>query len=83
MSASKPNLESFMAKKGEAQPLAVTAVPQRAPDTDAEPRPRALTLKLSERNYQRLRRYAFDHDLSHQAVLERALLDYLDRMGAK
>ena len=47
------------------------------PKADA-PKTKAMTLKLSEADYDRLRSYAFTHKLSHQAVMEAALLDYLD-----
>ena len=43
-----------------------------------EPRTKAMTLKLTESDYDRLRVYAFTHKLSHQAVMEAALLEYLD-----
>lgn len=49
--------------------------------TDAEPRTKSLTLRLSEPRYQRLRRFAFDRDASHQEVIEAALIAYLDREG--
>lgn len=50
--------------------------------TDAEPRTKSLTLRLSEPRYQRLRRFAFDRDASHQEVIEAALIAYLDREGS-
>lgn len=51
------------------------------PGSDAEPRTKALTLRLSEARYQRLRRFAFDRDASHQEVIEAALIAYLEREG--
>jgi len=51
------------------------------PGSDAEPRTKSLTLRLSEPRYQRLRRFAFDRDASHQEVIEAALMAYLDREG--
>jgi hypothetical protein len=89
MPAPKPSLDGIIQKKGTAQPSA--AVPQRgsknpAPPPaaeDVEPKTRSLTLKLSERDYQRLRQYAFAHNLSHQAVMESALLEHLTRAAAK
>jgi hypothetical protein len=44
-----------------------------------EPRAKSLTLRLSETQYERLRRFAFERRLSHQDIIERALIDYLDR----
>lgn len=46
--------------------------------SDAEPRTKSLTLRLSEPRYQRLRRFAFERDASHQEVIEAALMAYLD-----
>jgi hypothetical protein len=42
-------------------------------------RAKSLTLRLSEGQYERLRRFAFEHRLSHQDIIERGLLEYLDR----
>ena len=55
----------------------VTAVPADHPTR--EPRAKSLTLRLSEKQYERLRRFAFDRRLSHQDIIERALVEYLDR----
>jgi hypothetical protein len=44
-----------------------------------EPRAKSLTLRLSETQYERLRRYAFERRLSHQDIIESALLAYLDQ----
>ena len=52
------------------------------PGSDAEPRTKSLTLRLSEPRYQRLRRFAFDRDASHQEVIEAALMAYLEREGS-
>lgn len=51
------------------------------PASDAEPRTKSLTLRLSEPRYQRLRRFAFERDASHQEVIEAALMAYLEREG--
>ena len=51
------------------------------PGSDAEPRTKSLTLRLSEVRYQRLRRFAFERDASHQEVIEAALMAYLEREG--
>lgn len=58
----------------------VSVSPPR-PVSDAEPRTKSLTLRLSEPRYQRLRRFAFNRDASHQEVIEAALTAYLDREG--
>ena len=52
-----------------------------APAVPLEPQLRAksLTLRLSEGQYERLRRFAFERRLSHQEIIERGLLEYLDR----
>lgn len=57
---------------------APAASPAPEPTRSTEPKSKALTLRLSESQYQRLRRFAFDRGLSHQDVIERALLDHLD-----
>src|SRR5215212_2925235 len=46
---------------------------------EREPRAKSLTLRLSESQYDRLRRFAFDQRMSHQDIIERALMDYLNR----
>ena len=46
---------------------------------EREPRAKSLTLRLSESQYERLRRFAFDQRMSHQDIIERALMDYLNR----
>jgi hypothetical protein len=60
------------------------AVAQPTPSTPAvpagrEPRAKSLTLRLSETQYERLRRFAFESRLSHQDIIEGALLAYLDQ----
>ena len=60
------------------------AAPQPVPATPTvpagkEPRAKSLTLRLSETQYERLRRFAFERRLSHQDIIESALLGYLDR----
>jgi hypothetical protein len=47
--------------------------------TGKEPRAKSLTLRLSETQYDRLRRFAFERRLSHQDIIESALLGYLDQ----
>jgi predicted DNA binding CopG/RHH family protein len=59
-----------------ALPVTITAPLER------EPRAKSLTLRLSETQYERLRRFAFDHRMSHQDIIERALMDYLSRQGS-
>ena len=50
-----------------------------APPAEREPRAKSLTLRLSETQYERLRRLAFDTRMSHQDIIERALMEYLNR----
>jgi predicted transcriptional regulator len=45
----------------------------------SEPRTTSLTLRLTDRQYARLRQFAFDRRTTHQAVLEAALTAYLDK----
>lgn len=66
-------------------PAEIQAPVQRAakrPAATAEPRTKSLTLRLSESQYQRLRRFAFDRGSSHQDVIEAALMEHLDKEGA-
>ena len=49
---------------------------------ERQPRAKSLTLRLSETQYERLRRFAFDQRMSHQDIIERALMDYLSRQGS-
>jgi hypothetical protein len=46
---------------------------------EREPRTKSLTLRLSEGQYERLRRFAFERRLSHQDIIERGLVEYLDQ----
>ena len=68
-----------------ATPLPVQAAPaptlMAAPDR--EPRAKSLTLRLSESQYERLRRFAFEHRLSHQDIIEAALMTHLDNHASK
>jgi hypothetical protein len=50
---------------------------------EREPRAKSLTLRLSESQYERLRRFAFERRLSHQDVIERALMACLDQQDRK
>jgi hypothetical protein len=47
-----------------------------------EPDARSVILNLSETQYERLRRFAFERRLSHQEILERALRAYLNQQEA-
>ncbi|GEL44570.1 hypothetical protein MEX01_51610 [Methylorubrum extorquens] len=64
-----------------AQPVQAAPASISRGASDAEPRTKSLTLRLSEARYQRLRRYAFERDASHQEVIEAALIAYLDKEG--
>jgi hypothetical protein len=85
-------LSNFIARPREAKPL--TADEQRGPQHASEhltfPVPavpargqgiRALTLRVDNELYDRLRRFAFDRELTHQDVLEAALRAYLEARG--
>jgi hypothetical protein len=80
---SKPQLDGLVQRKGAARPQA-PADQQRAAPQQAEkapPKTKALTLKLTDDDYRRLRRFAFETERSHQHIIETALLEYLDREG--
>lgn len=62
--------------------IAAEATPTRRASITVEPRTKSLTLRLSESQYQRLRRFAFDRGSSHQDVIEAALITHLDKEGA-
>jgi hypothetical protein len=70
-SASRP---AEAPQRGQAVPASVT--------TAKEERKRSLTLKLTETQYQRLRKYGFTHEATHQTVIETALMQFLDKEGA-
>ena len=64
--------------------LAPQPAPQPTPaaaavPTGKEPRAKSLTLRLTETQYELLRRFAFERRLSHQDISESALLAYLDQ----
>jgi hypothetical protein len=61
------------------QPAAQPAPVAPAVPAGKEPRAKSLTLRLSETQYERLRRFAFERRLSHQDIIESALLAYLDQ----
>jgi hypothetical protein len=56
----------------------LVAAPVQAND---EPRTRALTVKISERNYDRIRECSHKGRATHQSIIEAALLRYLDEEG--
>lgn len=60
------------------QALPIPPSPSRSMSA-SEPRTKSLTLRLSEGQYQRLRRFAFDRGASHQDVIEAALMAHLDK----
>lgn len=61
-----------------------TGIPQRGGSAPAKPVKREgekrLTLALDGATYRRLRLHAAKTDKTHQAILEAALADYLNRM---
>jgi hypothetical protein len=56
--------------------VAAQAAPRGAEEVDDRI---ALTLKVSAETYKRLRRHAYLVDRKHQAILEQALIEFLDR----
>ena len=73
-----------LAQRGEGTPSPARALQEGlqaaiAPAAqEKEPRAKSLTLRLSESQYERLRRFAFERRLSHQDIIERALMNYLE-----
>ena len=67
-----------------------TGVPQRGAQNQAEPVPtpkkregeKRLSLALDGDTYRRLRMHAAITDETHQDILERALMEYLNRVNA-
>ena len=56
-----------------------TAIKKKQPAPDDPGRSKALTLKLSASEYERLRVHAFNKRTTHQDVIHQALMDYLDK----
>jgi hypothetical protein len=78
-----PSLDGLIQTKGAARPenpvKALQASLHAAANPGREPRAKSLTLRLSEGQYERLRQFAFERRMSHQDIIERALLEHLDR----
>ncbi len=66
-----------------ASPPVASPAPASTPTSEREPRAKSLTLRLSETQYQRLRRFAFEQRLSHQDIIEAALMAHLDKHTIK
>ena len=86
MNRETPKLDTTLVqRKGMAEKPAdmavasTTVAPAKAAIPSDEAKTRSLTLRLSEAQYDRLRKFAFDRRLTHQAVIEAALMAYLDR----
>ena len=84
----KQSLAGILQRKGAAAKPA--EVPQRGAAAEAplatpgaKGKLRAMTLRLEEAEYQRLREFAFRRDLSHQPVMLEALRHYLDSDGVR
>lgn len=82
----KSGLEGFAVPKGapvtpHQAPAAPTAAPE-PPKPTKEARSKAMTLKLTETDYRRLKRYGFENDLTSQAIIESLVLKFLDEEGA-
>jgi len=82
-----PSLDGLIQTKGASRPegssnpvrMLQAAIPGALAQAEREPRAKSLTLRLSESQYERLRRFAFDQRLSHQDIIERALIEHLDK----
>ena len=89
-----PSLDGLIQTKGAARPDALeprveAPSPARllqdglqaamAAPAEREPRAKSLTLRLSETQYERLRRYAFERRMSHQDIIEQALMNHLSK----
>ena len=93
-----PSLDGLIQTKGAARPDAIAQrVEAQSPARvlqatlhavvpshghEKEPRAKSLTLRLSEPQYERLRRFAFERRLSHQDIIERAVMMYTEGEGA-
>ncbi len=77
MAKSTPLTPDLIARKGEAAPAPEAADPPSAKATNRSVTRKSLTVKLDPKRYQRLRRYAFKHETSHQEVLVEALDAFL------
>ena len=82
----KPSLAGILQRKGAAAKPA--EVPQRGTAAEVPAGPpadkgklRAMTLRLEEADYQRLREFAFRRGLSHQTVMLDALRRHLEEDG--
>jgi len=77
----KPTLANILQRKGAA--TKPTEVPQRglAEAPAVKGKAHALTLRLEDPDYERLREFAFRRNLSHQRVMLDALRRYLDSNG--
>ena len=78
----KPSLAGILQRKGAAAKPA--EAPQRGAPAEVpadKGRLRAMTLRLEEADYQRLREFAFRRGESHQAVLLAALRSHLAAAG--
>jgi hypothetical protein len=80
--AKRPDLDALMVPKGD-------TTPAPAPPDDTAPKGYAhtLSLRLTAEQYRRLRRFVADQEdktskrMTHQAIIEAALADYLEKMG--
>ena len=84
----KSGLEGFAVPKGapvtphQAPAPAAPAAAPEPPKPIKEARSKAMTLKLTETDYRRLKRYGFENDLTSQAIIESLVLKFLDEEGA-
>ena len=83
-----PSLDGLIQTKGASRPDSGVPGPARAlqeglraavAKAEREPRAKSLTLRLSASQYDRLRQFAFERRLSHQDIIEQALMEHLAR----
>lgn len=75
---------SLIATKGQAVPSAVTEEKpeQTQVKAPAEGKRTAITVKLLEKPYQRMKIYGVSNRITNQDILEAALIEFLDSRGA-
>ena len=68
-----------MPQRGQGVPAPTAEPVQPAPAEKPKAKPRSLTFKMTEEDYQRLRAYGFKHSMSHQKILDSLVLPFLDQ----
>lgn len=52
-----------------------------APEQDGPDRGRRLSVQVDSATYKRIRQFSLDHDLTHQDIIEKAIVAFLDVNG--